>query len=107
MSRCVHDEPAANDESKGQKFTVFVSLGRQAARDLELILSHHASLSGDVPGSGSNAAAAYLFVSKAQLVLEDRLAISQQLHLVGQSVEGVGEGEREVEMVHAHGLRGG
>lgn len=52
---------------------------------------------------GNEAEATHLLMSEAQLVLEDRLAIGQELHLVGQSVEGVGQRMAELKAVHSHG----
>lgn len=50
---------------------------------------------------------AYLFVCKAQLVLQDDAAIVQRLGLIGQRIEGIGEalGELEVRHTHAEGCR--
>jgi hypothetical protein len=46
-------------------------------------------------------------MGKSQLVLEDGLSISQDLDLVGKSVESVRQGVREMKLVHAQGERVG
>lgn len=47
----------------------------------------------------------YLLVGKAQLMLEDRLAIGQELDLIGQGVESVRQAVSELKVVHSHGER--
>lgn len=42
----------------------------------------------------------YLLVSKPQLVFEDRLAVGQELNLIGKGVESIGQGVGESQMVH-------
>jgi hypothetical protein len=49
----------------------------------------------------------YLFMSKAQLMLEDGFSIRQDLNLVGQSVESVGQRMSKMKLVHAHDKRVG
>ena len=43
----------------------------------------------------------YLLVGKAQLVLQDRLAINQGLHLIGKSIERLDKSLCEVRIIHS------
>ena len=43
---------------------------------------------------------AYLFVRKPELVLQDGLVVNQRLHLIGKSVERLGQSLRQLDVAH-------
>lgn len=64
------------------------------------MMYHHAMISFSFSTCGAKGLPD-LLVGKAQLVLEDRLAVDQALDLVSEGVEGVDQRVGEAQLVHA------